>query len=314
METVQKLHPIYIVGAGAIGRALAVFLKQDKKNVVLIRGNVDGLETSVERISVGFPDGSKFTQEIDVKTFSVLDTVDGIVVITTKSHANSIIAGKLSLKGTSFPLILLQNGLNVEQPFIEQGFSQIYRCVLFVTSQYAAGNEITYKPVAASPVGLVKGDIAQLKTVVKQLDNAWFAFKFEPDIQTVIWKKVIINCVFNSVCSLLNVDNGIFFRDSRVLEIAKRVIGECIGIAERCNVLLNAEEVLATLLAISRSSDGQLISTLQDINYKRPTEIGTLNLEIARIASALGVDDLVKETRLLGELTALKSAISLIQE
>ena len=33
---------IYIIGTGSIGRALAVFLKLDNKNVILIRGSVDG--------------------------------------------------------------------------------------------------------------------------------------------------------------------------------------------------------------------------------------------------------------------------------
>lgn len=64
------------------------------------------------------------------------------------------------------------------------------------------------------------------------------------------------------------------------------------------------------MLAISRSSDGQLISTLQDINNKRPTEIDMLNLEIVGIAEKLSAENLVTETRLLGELTAIKSRLN----
>jgi 2-dehydropantoate 2-reductase len=39
---------IYIIGAGAIGRALAVFLRNAEKEVVLIRGSVDELAASTE--------------------------------------------------------------------------------------------------------------------------------------------------------------------------------------------------------------------------------------------------------------------------
>lgn len=124
---------------------------------------------------------------------------------------------------------------------------------------------------------------------------------------------MIVNCVFNSVCPLLSIDNGIFHRNNEALAIGKRIIKECIQVANACGVPLPEEEVTETLLAISRSSDGQLISTLQDINEHRPTEIATLNLEIARIAKELGMEDMVKETRLLGELTAIKSSLSLIQ-
>jgi len=73
---------------------------------------------------------------------------------------------------------------------------------------------------------------------------------------------------------------------------------------------LEADEVVERLLLISKSSDGQLISTLQDINNKRPTEIETLNFEIVNIARRLNKENAVAETKLLGELTRLKSELS----
>lgn len=305
------MKTIYIAGAGVIGRTLAVILKHAGKNVLLIRGTVDGLPGSSERIRINLPDGSEVSENIDVKTFSQIKTIDGIVIITAKSFANSELAAKLTLKGVHYPVVLLQNGLNVEQPFIMLGFTQLYRCVLFVTGQFTADNVVRFKPVATCPVGVVNGNEESLAAVVSEINSPAFSFKTESDIQAVIWKKVIVNCVFNSVCPLLNIDNGIFHRNNEALAIGKRIIKECIQVADVCGVSLPEEEVTETLLAISRSSDGQLISTLQDINEHRPTEIATLNLEIARIVKELGMEDMVKETRLLGELTAIKSSLSL---
>ena len=65
------------------------------------------------------------------------------------------------------------------------------------------------------------------------------------------------------------------------------------------------------LLQISRSSDGQLISTYQDILAGRPTEIDTLNFAISRQADSLQLSHLVTETKLLGELVQLKSRLSM---
>jgi len=305
------MKTIYIAGAGVIGRTLAVILKHAGKNVLLIRGTVDGLPGTSERIRIKLPDGSKVSENIDVKTFSQIKTIDGIVVIAAKSFANSALAAKLALKGVHYPVVLLQNGLNVEQSFIMLGFTQLYRCVLFVTGQFTSENVIRFKPVATCPVGVVNGNEESLAAVVSEINSPAFSFKPESDIQAVIWKKVIVNCVFNSVCPLLSIDNGIFHRNNEALAIGKRIIKECIQVANACDVSLPEEEATETLLAISRSSDGQLISTLQDINEHRPTEIATLNLEIARIAKELGLEDMVKETRLLGELTAIKSNLSL---
>lgn len=66
------------------------------------------------------------------------------------------------------------------------------------------------------------------------------------------------------------------------------------------------KKAIISLLLISRSSDGNFISTLQDIRSRRPTEIATLNLGIAGMAST---EDLVIQTNLLGRLILLKSQL-----
>ena len=93
------------------------------------------------------------------------------------------------------------------------------------------------------------------------------------------------------------------------LKIAKRVIEECISICKEKEISLTVDEVVESLLLISKFSDGQLISTLQDIRNKRKTEIETLNFAIVNMATALNKENAVRETRLLGELTKLKSEL-----
>ena len=92
--------------------------------------------------------------------------------------------------------------------------------------------------------------------------------------------------------------------------MAKRVIAECALIANKKGIDLGVYELEDQVLKISRMSDWQFISTLQDINNKRETEIDTLNFEIFRMAQALKVSDKVQETRILGELVKLKSELT----
>jgi 2-dehydropantoate 2-reductase len=302
---------IYIIGAGAVGKALAVFLSRAGKNVTLVRGSVDGEARRVENIRVVLNDETETGAEIEIGTLSDYPRLDGLVVLTNKSFGNAQLSRALKGKTNDSPLVVLQNGLGVERPFIELDFPEVYRCVLFVTSQILPDGKIRFKPVSVSPVGTIKGNPANLARVVGELDNSAFPFKAESDIQTVIWKKAIINSVFNSICPLLEVDNGVFHRDPRVLAIAVRVVEECVAVAAEKGIDLDTAEVIDRLLLISKSSDGQLISTLQDINNKRPTEIETLNFAIAGIAEQSGREHLVTETKLLGELTRLKSNLSL---
>ena len=300
---------IYIIGAGAIGKVLAVSLQLAQRDVVLLRGSLAEGAAYTEKIQVLQADGTLREATVPISTINNFGRLEGIVVLTNKSYGNAELARRLQGKTGKSPLVLLQNGLGVEQPFIDNGFPEIYRCVLFVTSQAVAGDPVRYKPVAVSPVGVVTGGEEMLYRTVAQLDSPGFRFGVETDITTIVWKKAIINCVFNSICPLIEADNGIFHRNADALAMAGRVVAECLTIAAAKAITLHQAEVMESLLHISRSSDGQLISTFQDIRHKRETEIDTLNLEIARIAQTLGKADLVKETRLLGELTKLKSEL-----
>lgn len=299
---------IYIIGAGAIGKALAVFLKLNNKNVVIVRGRVDDTPTYTEEISVIYDKTQSLKAEIEITTINNITLFDGIVVLTNKSYGNEQLAQKLKNKIGNSPIVLLQNGLGVEQVFIENDFSEIYRCVLFATSQLSTENELSFKPVTVCPIGIVKGG-ENLKIVVDAINSQFLQFRAEGNIQPIIWKKAIANIVFNSICPLLEIDNGVFHRNKQVLELAKKVIAECIDISEKRGIILSFEEVLESVLLISKLSDGQLISTLQDINNKRETEIKSLNFEMVNIAKSLNMEQYVAKTQLLGELTLLKSGL-----
>lgn len=304
--------PIYILGAGAIGKALAVFLTLDHKPVVLLRSSVDNVARSRETIQVIRSDNTALDATIDISTLSDFQELDGIVVLTNKSYGNEKLAQILTAKIGHSPLVILQNGLGIEQPFLDANFPAVYRCVLLATSQVISSGKLRFKPVSESPIGAVKGSDEVAEEIAAQLNTPIFPFKAEQAIQPIIWKKAIVNSVFNSICPLLDVDNGVFQRDDRALSMAKRVINECATIAAATGVYVNTDEIVASLLAISSASDGQLISTLQDINNNRRTEIDTLNLEIVRLAASMNKEHVVTETKLLGELISLKSALRLM--
>lgn len=301
---------IYIIGAGAIGKALATFLSHEGKEVIILRGSVDDHSDYVEKISIELNNGAEIQADLRISTISNFSQLDGIVVLTNKSYGNQRLAGLLKMKIKNSPIILLQNGLAVEKPFIHEGYSQIYRCVLFATSQFSSINKLRFKPVAVSPVGVIKGDSETLFMIINAINTTWFRFIAEQTIQPVIWTKAIINCVFNSICPLLETDNGIFYRDKVALHIARRIIAECIAIASLQEIFLDARNVEESLLLISKASEGQLISTYQDIANKRRTEIDSLNFAFVHLADELKKHELTKETNLLGELIKIKSGLN----
>lgn len=295
---------LYIIGNGVIARALAVILSHKGREVTLIRGSVDHEPRRRERIRVE-TGAEALEAQVTVSTLSHHPALDGLVLLATKAFGNAGLAAALKGRTGDSPIVFLQNGLHIENGFLEQGYPALYRCVLMATSQSAGPEAVTFRAVAASPVGIIRGAEPQLARIVAALHTETFPFRAEPDIQPVIWKKVISNCVFNSICPLLEADNGIFHRHEGALGLAGAVIGEGVRVARENGIALSEEEVLENVLSISRSADGQLISTYQDILHHRPTEIEALNLAVAKAA----ITTPVPVTAFLGQMIRTKAEL-----
>jgi 2-dehydropantoate 2-reductase len=298
---------IYILGSGAVGFPLAAYLAAAGRAVVAVRTSRSDIPKGTITVAVQ-NDASRISAPVETVSLSKLVDIRGTIVVAAKSHANTAIAQALSAKAAAGPIVILQNGLGVEKPFLDAGFSSVYRCVLYVTAQPVAENGFTFRPVTASPIGIITGDEAGLQKCVADLTTAGFPFRPEANIQRETWKKAIINSVFNSICPLLDIDNGIFVRDAAAAKLAREVIRECVVLTDRLNLGLTEDELMEQLLLISKRSDGQLISTLQDIRTGRQTEIEFLNLEIARVAATMHPRIALPRVELLGNLILAKSS------
>ena len=298
---------IYILGSGAVGFPLAAYLTNAGRNVVAVRTSRNDVPKST--INVTVQDGTnRVTAPVATISLSNLTNLDGTLVITTKSYTNPAIALLLKERKATGPLVIMQNGVGVERPFIDAGFAAVYRCVLYVTSQPTSEFQFSFRPITASPIGIIAGPEAELVQSVEQLNTHGFPFRTETNIQKEIWKKAIINSVFNSICPLLDVDNNVFVRDEATTDLARRLVKECIMLTDRLNIGLSESEVMQQIMRISTGSK-QFISTLQDIRNGRQTEIESLNLEIARQAASLQPPLHLPQTELLGKIILAKSAL-----
>jgi 2-dehydropantoate 2-reductase len=297
---------IYILGCGAIGFPLAAYLANGGRTVVAVRTSRKDVPQGTVTVTV-HNGANRISMPVGTISLSRLAGLDGTIVITAKSYANKAIALELKDKAATGPIVIMQNGVGVEKPFLEAHFSPIYRGILYVTGQATSEYDFTFRPVTSSPIGIVNGNEAGLKKCVEDLTTDGFPFRSEANIQRETWKKAIINAVFNSICPLLDVDNGVFVRDEETANLAREVVRECVMLTDRLNLGLSESELMEQIVRISQGSDGQLISTLQDIRSGRQTEIEFLNLEIARVAASMQPGLHLPRTELLGKMILAKS-------
>ena len=161
---------------------------------------------------------------------------------------------------------------------------------------------------AGRKVVAVRTSTVELDETVGLLSTEHLPFHAEEGIEPAVWKKVVVNAVFNSLCPLLEVDNGIFAREAGVAAMAREIVRECLSVTDRLGLELTEDGLMAQIGQISRSSDGQLISILQDLRRGLATEIEYLNLAIARKGSSLSPPVSLPRTELLGRMVLAKSA------
>jgi len=303
---------IYVIGAGAIGIPLAVNLNLAGKRVTVLRSSSTEHSRSTTEMSVTGVDGARRTARLEMVSLAKLRSLEeGVFAITAKATGNLRIADELARLKATGPVVILQNGVGVETPFLEAGFPDVFRCVLYATGQRDGESSVQFRPVAASPIGRIQGEPGKLSEVVGALNSDGFQFRAEELLEEEIWRKAIMNAVFNTVCPLLDVDNGIFIRDSRATKIATEIIRECIAVAAGLGMDFREEALIEQLMMISKRSDGQLISTLQDLRRGNETEIEFLNLAIAKVAAGLTPPVGVGRTQVLGELIQVMSSMTI---
>lgn len=299
--------PIYIIGTGAVGLPLAAFLAHEGRSVVAVRARDSSSAPGTRAVTVRGRAGDPLVVQVGVVPLAGLHSIEGLVVIATKAHANLAIVERLRALRHTGPLVLLQNGLGIEEPFLAGGTSDVYRGVLYLTSQESAPHDFTFRAITSCPVGVVRGSPAGLAEHVARLSTPHLQFHAEPGIDRAVWKKAIVNAVFNSICPLLDIDNGVFVRESSVAALAQEVVCECLTLARTRGVALTESELMDQIMQISRNSGGVLISTLQDIRRGRETEIESLNIAMARLAATSTPAVELSRTELLGRLILAKS-------
>src|ERR1700758_3440194 len=113
---------IYILGSGAVGFPLAAYLTNAGRRVVAVRISRNDVPKSMIDVTVQDA-ANRVTTPIETISLSNLAKLDGTVIISTKSYTNQAIADLLKERKAPGPLVIMQNGVGIERPFLEAGFS-----------------------------------------------------------------------------------------------------------------------------------------------------------------------------------------------
>ncbi len=282
---------ILICGAGAMGCLFGGYLALAGEEVWLLSHWAEHI-ARVRRDGLHLYPLAGDRLQIRLPILSYEDPLPGgidIAFISVKSHATPEAAAQaaqaLAPDGVA---ITMQNGLGNRERLAE--VVGTHRALLGVTSHGAtllgpgevrhAGQGATH--IAAEPARAAALHIAALLT------RAGFTSTVEPQIEQVVWRKLLVNVGINALTAILRVRNGALSEHPSGEWLVRAAVEEAAAVA-RAKQIVIPEDPATVALAVARATAFNVSSMLADVTRRVPTEIDVINGAIVREGAALDI-------------------------
>lgn len=285
---------IAVVGAGAMGSLFAGYLAKsgeeiwaydiwkehieaiNREGLVMTRGGLD------QRV--------RLNATCDPTRPSVVDV---IILFCKYVHTRQALQDARPMIGPHTLILTLQNGLgNVE--IIEETVprEQILFGLTTLTSElvgpghieesFQGRGETYFWPL----IGKVNATAKHLSSI---LNEVGIYTEITPDVELRIWRKLIVNTCYNTLCALTGLKVGDLISQPGAWEIMSGVVAEIIQVAQRKGLRLEEEEGREILKTIGAETLNHVPSMANDVRNRKKTEIDCLNGAILREAEKMGI-------------------------
>ena len=193
---------IGIVGAGAIGMLFGSYLAEAGHTITFYVRNKE-----VNQLYIHKPDGSK--QQITCRIVYDLDSLQqmDLVIIAVKYHHLSAIKKGLDQLPDEVPLLFIQNGL-MHISYID---SLKQKTILLGSVLHGAAKEDTatvhHTGVGSTIIGPYRGTWGFMNDFL-QSESENFPFQRANDMEQILFKKALLNCLINPLTAIAGVPNG----------------------------------------------------------------------------------------------------------
>lgn len=288
-----------VVGAGAMGTLLAAVIGSVMPVVLVCR--------DAARAANLFRHGARTRGEIErdarpivVSHVSEIPAAGGasVVFVATKTTAIAQVAADLApcldaIRGDTPRLYVVsfQNGIDPGRELMQHlGRPDVMRMVLGVAAtldprQTHVDVTLNHTPHGLGSVQLSHAD--DCAAIAAMLTRGGLETVVTTDIESLVWRKAIINAAMNPVAALANCTVGeILDGPSRL--IVDRLIEEGLDVAAAAGIEM-PDAYLARAMAMADRARDHIPSMVQDIRMGRESEVGQLNRQIIERGRRLGV-------------------------
>lgn len=249
---------------------------------------------AAEGLQTDFPDRPSETVAMHAVTDpAAVGLADAVLVFVKGAQTQAAMVAARPMIGPGTLIVTMQNGIgNVAtiralypQARIAQGMTTLAAQIEGpgrVLASSGAKGEVSFYPMDGPP-----GPVAQ--ALCHALDGDGFHATLDPGIELRIWKKLVVNCCFNSACALLGCTVGEALAQPAMLALFDRLTAEIVALAQAKGIGLTLAEAKTYLCSVGQTAAGHFPSMVADLRAKRRTEIGALNGAIVAEAERLGL-------------------------
>ena len=292
---------IAVLGVGSIGGVILGALSDTDCDLVAIsRGNSASNLSSMGLVLYS-PEGP--IEAIPPERFETIDSESGPV---PEGITNSCDAAFICGKADSTPVlaqiaeeILTQDGVAIS---IQNGIGHAQTLAHRLGRERTLGGITTHGAwrdnVGTHWVGRGRITIGSLdeskpsanaERLIRILDQAGLSPEWSQDINTSIWKKLLVNVAINPVCSIAGVRNGALLEVPELWAQAISAMYEAATVATASGADLSELDMEDLLREVAANTANNRCSMLQDIMAGRKTEVDHLCGAVVEMGESVGV-------------------------
>ena len=225
---------------------------------------------------------------------SSLKTAD-LVLFCVKSTDSASVALQIASYLAPHALIMsLQNGVENAALIAQHVPHAVIPSVVYVATEITAPGCVKHNGrgelvIGTMQVSRLSDPQNTLQKIVALFGSAQIQVQISENVMAELWSKLMINCAFNAISGLAQIQYGKLAALDSVRITQAAVVKEVIAVALADGIHLSEPVALHAVAQISTSMASQKSSTAQDMARSKFSEIDHLNGFIVRRGQALGV-------------------------
>ena len=282
---------IVIMGAGAMGGLFGGLLAFSGEEVWLVDVRKEQVDV-IRSVGLTLEEGDKL-QIIGVNAtqdVSSLGKADLVIFFVKTYHTEQAVSDALALEKEDTIFLTLQNGLGNEEILCKRINRK--KVMLGVTGQGATllgPGHVRHAGRGKTFIGeLDQGVSERAIQVAKMFCEADIDTEVSADIHNLIWDKLLVNVGINALTALTQLKNGQLLDYPEALRIMEALVSEAAEVARQTGIRIegNPFERVKTVAEATRENRS---SMGQDVDFRRKTEIDSINGAVVREAKRLGL-------------------------